>query len=158
MWSRSVDAGSLLALSITLCAVIIFRYDCSEDFGNRKMCHAVGIEQFAKRLWHFTLWYKRFKMDYGHLNNCFSPYSKSKKAVILLVCAHKSGFINIVYQTALIVYNTSHTVKCSVGAASRNIFHFTALLTIVRSPSSVSSQWNTPVIPCRAQSNVVMRV
>jgi hypothetical protein len=31
-------------------------------------------------------------MDYEHLSNCFFPYSKSKKAVISLVFAHKGGF------------------------------------------------------------------
>jgi len=63
-------------------------------------------------------------MDYEHLNNCFFPYSKSKKAVISLVFAHKGGFKNIVFQTALMMYATSHTEKCSVGVVPRNIFHF----------------------------------
>jgi len=39
----------------------------------------------------------------GTLNNCFFPYTKSKKAVISLVFAHKGSFKNIVFQTALMV-------------------------------------------------------
>ena len=38
----------------------------------------------------------------GTLNNCFFPYSNRIKAVISLVFAHKGGFKNIFFQTALI--------------------------------------------------------
>jgi hypothetical protein len=42
------------------------------------------------------------EISLSYLNNFFFPYIKMKKEVISLVFAHKGGFKNIVFQTALI--------------------------------------------------------
>jgi len=58
----------------------------------------------------------------GTLNNCFFPYSKSKKAVISLVFAHKGGFKNIVFQTALMAQTGVFSRMFLLPAREGNIF------------------------------------